>query len=372
MKNNISLVLLALLVGAGLSSFVTPVSHSDVPNWQFSIFTKIDAVNPVLMPSNKQVFTCPILKKEVKWEEKDVFNPAAVVRDGKVYLVYRAEDKIGKFAGTSRLGLAISTDGLHFTKEAKPIFYPENDAQKPLEWEGGCEDPRIVESAQGQYIMTYTSYDGKTARLMLATSKDLRKWTKHGLVFKAPKHHNTWSKSGAIVVDKVGDKMIAKKINGKYWMYWGDTDLFMATSTDLLNWTPVEDAKGQLVSVLKPRKGYFDSKLVEPGPYALFTAKGIVLLYNSANNGQTGDKSLPDMTYSAGQALFDASNPTALKDRAKKYFMTPNKPYEITGQVNNVCFVEGMVFFKNQWFLYYGTADSKIAVATSQGIPSLH
>jgi predicted GH43/DUF377 family glycosyl hydrolase len=131
-------------------------------------------------------FYLPNSKKEVKWEEKDVFNPAAVVRDGKVYLVYRAEDKIGKFAGTSRLGLAISSDGLHFKKEAKPIFYPENDAQKSLEWEGGCEDPRIVESAQGQYIMTYTSYDGKTARLMLATSKDLRKWTKHGLVFKAP------------------------------------------------------------------------------------------------------------------------------------------------------------------------------------------
>ncbi|MDI9867200.1 glycoside hydrolase family 130 protein [Flectobacillus sp. DC10W] len=372
MKNNISLASLALLVGVGLSSFNAPLSLSDVANWQFSPFTKVDAVNPVLTPSNKQVFTCPILKKEVKWEEKDVFNPAAVVRDGKVYLVYRAEDKIGKFAGTSRLGLAISSDGLHFKKEAKPIFYPENDAQKSLEWEGGCEDPRIVESAQGQYIMTYTSYDGKTARLMLATSKDLRKWTKHGLIFKAPKHHNTWSKSGAIVVDKVGDKMIAKKINGKYWMYWGDTDLFMATSTDLLNWMPVEDAKGQLVSVLKPRKGYFDSKLVEPGPYALFTTKGIVLLYNSANNGQTGDKSLPDMTYSAGQALFDASNPAVLKDRSKKYFMTPNKPYEMTGQVNNVCFVEGMVSFKNQWFLYYGTADSKIAVATSQGIPSLH
>lgn len=28
-----------------------------------------------------------------------------------------------------------------------------------------------------------------------------------------------------------------------------------------------------------------------------------------------------------------------------------------------MCFLEGMVFFKGKWFLYYGTADSKIAVA---------
>ena len=45
------------------------------------------------------------------------------------------------------------------------------------------------------------------------------------------------------------------------------------------------------------------------------------------------------------------------------YFMKPDKPYEISGQVNHVCFVEGLVKFKNKWFLYYGTADSKIAVA---------
>lgn len=40
-----------------------------------------------------------------------------------------------------------------------------------------------------------------------------------------------------------------------------------------------------------------------------------------------------------------------------------DKDYEKIGEVNNVCFVEGLVYFKNKWFLYYGTADSKIAVA---------
>ena len=44
-------------------------------------------------------------------------------------------------------------------------------------------------------------------------------------------------------------------------------------------------------------------------------------------------------------------------------FMKPDKAYEMNGQVNNVCFLEGLARFKNKWFLYYGTADSKIAVA---------
>jgi predicted GH43/DUF377 family glycosyl hydrolase len=47
--------------------------------------------------------------------------------------------------------------------------------------------------------------------------------------------------------------------------------------------------------------------------------------------------------------------------------MKPEKKYEITGQVNQVCFLEGMVPFNGKWFLYYGTADSKIAVAVHPG-----
>jgi predicted GH43/DUF377 family glycosyl hydrolase len=61
--------------------------------------------------------------------------------------------------------------------------------------------------------------------------------------------------------------------------------------------------------------------------------------------------------------LIDKSDPTKVLERMETYFMKPDKPYETTGQVNHVCFVEGLVKFKNNWFLYYGTADSKIAVA---------
>ncbi len=81
---------------------------------------------------------------------------------------------MGHPAGTSRIGLATSADGLHFTRSPAPVLYPGPDAFRSLEWEGGCEDPRVVEDEKGTYYMTYTAFDGRMARLLIATSTDLQ------------------------------------------------------------------------------------------------------------------------------------------------------------------------------------------------------
>jgi beta-1,2-mannosidase len=361
----VSFIVFTAIVFIQCKTKATEESSAKDTTWAMLPFVKSDTSNPVLTAGNNS-FTCPIVKKEVLWDEKDVFNPAAVVKDGKVYLLFRAEDKIGKYAGTSRLGLANSDDGLHFTKMPAPVFYPDNDSMKIYEWEGGVEDPRVVESEDGKYVLTYTAYDGNLARLCLATSTDLQHWTKHGLVLQG-KYKDTWSKSGAIIAKQQGEKIIAQKINGKYWMYFGDTDLFMATSEDLIHWQPLEE-NGKIKSVLKPRPGYFDSRLVESGPYALSTEAGILLLYNGMNLDEGGDTTLAKGAYCAGQALFDKNDPSKLIDRLENNFLKPDKPYEITGQVNQVCFIEGLVPYKGKWFLYYGTADSKIAVAIKDAV----
>lgn len=346
-------------------------------DWMLTPFDKQDDVNPCLVPGQLK-FLDPILNKQVAWEEKYVFNPAAVVRNGKVYLLYRAEDTVRKYAGVSRIGLAESSDGLHFTRRPIPVLYPDNDEFKKYEWEGGCEDPRIVEDDKGTYYLTYTAYDGTTARLFVATSTDLIHWKKHGSVFKNAKdgmYIDYWSKSGAIVTKRTGNKMIAAKIKGKYWMYWGESNIYLASSSNLIDWTPIPEtdpSKKQYDSLRKyeafkiafgPRKGKFDSQLVEPGPPPILTGKGIVFIYNSRNSPEYGDKNLPPGTYAAGQVLADKNDPFNILDRSDNYFFKPEKDYEIRGQVNNVCFLEGLVFFKNKWFLYYGTADSQIAVA---------
>ena len=333
--------------------------------WPILPFERMDDLNPVLTPGDGS-FLCPVRNAVVKWEEKDVFNPAAIVREGKIFLLYRAEDTVGKFAGTSRIGLATSADGFHFERLPEPVFYPDNDSLKTWEWEGGIEDPRIVETEDGRYAMTYTAYDGHVARLLVATSGDLIKWQKHGLALGYGKYRDHWSKSGAIVCRRENDRLIASKINGKYWMYWGDTDIFAATSDDLLHWQVLESPQGEPLKILSPRPGKFDCQLVEPGPPALLTDAGIVLIYNSRNLDEGGDPHLPPGTYAAGQALFDKSNPAALLDRLDDYFFKPEKPYEITGQIGNVCFLEALVPFQGKWLLYYGTADSKIAVAVKK------
>lgn len=345
--------------------------------WGFPHFEKVDSINPILSPSPLAKFIDPISKNAIKWEERNVLNPTAVVKNDTVFLIYRAQD----INGTSRIGLAFSTDGLHFTKQPSPIFFPDNDSMNDYEWNfkkkttafkdsvnlngtyfDGTEDPRIIENTDGVYFMTYTAYDGKTARLCIASSKDLITWEKHGLVLKEEK--DNWSKSGAIIGELIDERIVAKKINGKYWMYFGDTNLFMASSNDLINWEIArsEESKKK-ISVLQPRPGYFDSRLVEPGPYALFKEEGILLIYNASNARNFNDPTIPIYTYAAGQALFDKENPYKLLDRTEGNFIHPDKDYERVGEVNEVCFVEGLVYFKNKWFLYYGTADSKIAVA---------
>jgi predicted GH43/DUF377 family glycosyl hydrolase len=330
-------------------------------------FTKADAVNPILMPTRESTFYCPIRQEEVHWEVKDVFNPAVVVRDGKIHMLYRAEDSVGRYNGTSRIGLAISEDGLHFAKQPEPVFFPDEDFMKIYEWEGGIEDPRVVETDDGRYIMTYTAYDGQTARLCVASSPDLQNWEKHGMAFgdaEDGRYTDLWSKSGAIVCRKEGEKLIAQKIGDKYWMYWGDKHLHIATSEDLLDWEPLTQGDS-LMQVMSFRAGYFDSDLVEPGPPAIITDDGILLIYNGRNYGPEMNPDIEEGTYSAGQVLLSPEDPTEVLARTEQDFFRPEKDYEIFGQVNKVVFLQGLVPYSAQWYLYYGTADSKIAVATS-------
>jgi len=365
---------------AAADSIKVSQAKRDSADWALLPFTKVDSVNPVLTPG-KNSFIDPLWKKKIDWEEKDVFNPAVVVKDDKIYLLYRAQDNVGRPSGTSRIGLAESTDGFHFTRHSSPVLFPDNDPQKKYEWEGGCEDPRVVEDENGMYYMTYTAFDGKLARLLVATSTDLIHWTKRGAAFARAyngKYIDQWSKSGSIVSKYNKGKIVAVRIKGKYWMYWGDQNIWAAVSDNLIDWTPVEKnageadpiaLKGQAVNmphlriVLPTRNKKFDSDLVEPGPPAMLTDKGILLIYNSRNIPAIGDPALPEGTYTAAQVLFDKEDPTHIIHRPDRYFIKPDKPYEMIGQVNAVCFLEGLALFHDRWFLYYGTADSKIAVA---------
>jgi predicted GH43/DUF377 family glycosyl hydrolase len=277
-----------------------------------------------------------------EWEAAGTFNPAVIVRNDKIVMLYRAQDK----QGTSRLGYAESTDGIHFTRRDEPVLSPSADYEK----DGGVEDPRLVQF-DDTYYLTYTGYNKKDAQLCLATSKDLIHWEREGVIIPANKGNWNvkWTKSGAIVPEK---------INGKYWMYFLGTSADnkdqagLAYSTDLLRWTEATQTP-----VLPVRPARFDSRVAEPGPAPILTSDGIFLVYNGAD-----DK----LVYRTGIAVFDRHDPGKLLSRSDEPVFAPEKEWEKVGQVPNVVFVEGMVKWQNRYMFYYGGADMQVGVAQAR------
>ncbi|MBC7567770.1 MAG: hypothetical protein H7223_12500 [Pedobacter sp.] len=348
----------------------TPKPIAKLPFWAMGPFVRPVNVNPVISPVSTTRFYDPMQKKQLDWESNDTFNPAATVKDGKIYVLYRAEDKSGVGIGyrTSRIGLAESTNGTVMKRRETPVLFPGNDDQQEFEWTGGCEDPRVAVTADGTYLVLYTQWNKKTPRLGSATSKDLINWKKHGPIFQDAyngKFHDIASKSASVLTVLKNGKLVITKYKGKYWMYWGESHVYAATSENLVDWAPVVNADGSLKELASPRKGYFDSHLTECGPPAILTAKGIVLLYNGKNlSGANSDPSYTANSYCAGQMLFSAEDPSKYITRLDKPFMVPTESFEKSGQYPaGTVFIEGLVYYKNKYMLYYGCADSRVAVA---------
>lgn len=359
-----------LTMVASMTSCGDKKQSSAFPDWAWADFQRPEGVNPIVSPDTINRFYCPMRQDSITWEAGDTFNPAATIRDGKVVVLYRAEDNsaVGIGSRTSRLGYASSEDGLHFERRRIPVFYPADDDQKEMEWPGGCEDPRVAMTEDGMYVMLYTQWNRKQACLAVATSADLEKWQKHGPAFGEAyggRFKDEFSKSASLVTKLVGDEQVIARINGKYWMYWGERFVNVATSTDLIHWEPILDEKGEFLKVILPRKGKFDSELTECGPPAILTDQGILLFYNGKNKaGAEGDTLYTAHSYCAGQALFDASDPTRLIAQLDRPFYVPESDFEKSGQYPaGTVFIEGLVYHSRKWFLYYGCADSRVAVA---------
>jgi predicted GH43/DUF377 family glycosyl hydrolase len=340
-------------------AFLPPALHAEVADWMLGPFVRPEPAAPALRADPDAVFNDPIRKIPVHWEG-NAFNPAAIVKDGKVYLLYRSSDGLsnGNVGPTSRIGLASSADGIHFTRNPEPVLYPDNDGQKDREWPGGCEDPRCIETEDGTYVLFYTQYWGE-AKMGMATSRDLLHWTKTGpVVGHDDKGRPVQADRAASLVCSVRDgRLIATRINGKYWLYYGGGEINLMSSENLHDWTQVSSFK------FKTRDHLFDSGLVEGGPPALLTAKGIVVLYNGANKN---DPTLKHNTYTDGQALFDARDPAHLLARSEQPFFKPETPWEVHGNFDSgTVFIEGLVLFHDQWMLYFGCADTVCGVAVA-------
>jgi predicted GH43/DUF377 family glycosyl hydrolase len=317
---------------AKLATLLLALVSQDSANLPFGAWQRISGT-PIISPQGDG------------WESAGTFNPSVILVGGKFVMLYRAQDK----RGTWRLGYAESADGIHFVRRSEPVLSPEKDYEK----DGGVEDPRLVQFGD-TYYLTYTGYNKKDAQLCLAISKDLIHWERKGVILPAYKGrwNVRWTKSGAIVPEKIA---------GKYWMYYLGTtpdnndQMGLASSTDLLHWTDASD-----MPVLRVRAGKFDSRVAEPGPAPIVTPKGIVLIYNGAD-----DK----LIYRTGVAVFDLKDPRVLISRTEAGVFAPEKQWEKVGQVSNVVFVEGMVRQRERYLFYYGGADTYVGVAAAPVVP---
>ncbi len=307
----------------------------------------------------------PVLRANLsnEWESGLVYNPTAIQDEGQTFLFYRAEniaaeDHARGDVYVSRIGLASSKDGVTFTRDPNnPVLGLDGPF---AEWKTrGTEDPRVARLDNGLFVMTYTAYKGRDAkgtyhfRLFLASSRDLRHWTEHGPVFPQP------AKSAAI---------IPQKIRGKYWMYYGDNRIRLASSADGIHW----DATGTVV--LAPRPEMFDHGGVETGPAPFMTPRGILLFYNGYDKGHNAYVGTPTAgeRYSIGAALFDLQDPARVLARTARPLLEPQAAYELWKRPeqsdvhrHGVVFTNGAVVREGQLHLYYGAADAAVCVASA-------
>lgn len=300
------------------------------------------------------------------WCNKKVYN-GAIYKEGDTYrMLFRA---VGN-DWISRLGLAESVDGISFHINPSPVFSPMNQRDTK-----GCEDPRIVKFDDTYYV-TYTAFDGVTARAALTSSRDLRNWNERIVLFhdwENIQRENlpaNWSKAAAI---------FPKKINDKYYLFFGDNHIWAAVSDNLRDWQPLDSP------VLSAREGYFDSAYIEMGPPPILTSRGWLILYHGVN---TFDN---QRIYSLGAALTDINDPLKIIWRRSTPILEPTEPYEVMGMIDivdggfntlknvDMSYIEnlanenrlpkaifccGALLEGDTVRLYYGAADTVISTAT--------
>lgn len=292
------------------------------------------------------------------WQSLKVYNTGAIFTKGEYHLFFRA---VGK-DGISKIGHAFSQDGENFKVDANPLIVPENKFDSK-----GVEDPRVTRVGK-KYFLTLTAYDGRTARQAIYISNDLLEWKNPRLVFKDWHFQNNfsflvpwdeaydssvedenWSKAGAV---------FPEKINGKYWMLFGDRNIWLASSRDGDKW------KAQNEPFLHPRDAnYFDNIHIEMGPPPLKTKNGWLVLYHGIDQA---------VSYRLGCVLLDLKNPHKIISRSEKAIFEPTEEYEKKGLVDiakdkkpEIIFCCGAVVNEDILRIYYGASDSVICTATA-------
>ena len=316
-------------------------------------------------------------KRNMEFENAGVLNPA-IFKDGdSVHIFYRAVSE----GNHSTIGYARLDGPLHIAERwNEPFMVPEFDYESQ-----GVEDARIVK-IDDVFYMTYTGYDGTNARGVLATSKDLKEFKKHGVIVPPI----TYSKF-VYLAEKTGKVNENYYRNHKFYYQPADPDKKILLWDKNVVFFP-RRIDGKLVFLHRIRPGiqivkvesldeltkefwkaYFpdfhdyivmdplyqhESDYIGSGCPPIETKEGWLLIYHGVESTEKG------LIYSACAALLDLKDPSKVIARLPYALFSPEHLWERRGEVNNVVFPTGTALFGDTLFIYYGAADERIGCAS--------
>ena len=320
-------------------------------------------------------------KTENHFENFGVLNPA-VYQDGKtVHLFYRAIcDEYFSSIGHCEMDGPLKV----IKRSEEPVF----SAKESYEFKG-VEDPRITK-IEDTFYLTYTACDGINVFGAFATSTDLLHWERKGIITpklsfdeftqliqpiysKISKEHfifynyfmqyrlKNLLKEEVYVWDK-NVVFFPKKINGKYYFLHRLFPSIQIACFSNPSELTKEFWKGYVSElhkhiVMAPKYKHEDDRIGAGCP-PIETEHGWLLIYYSAQETSHG------LIYHVCAALFDLNNPSKLIVRLKKPLFSPTEPYEKEGSMRDMIYPTGTALFDGELYIYYGTANNSIAVAS--------
>jgi predicted GH43/DUF377 family glycosyl hydrolase len=272
-----------------------------------------------------------------------VFNAGAVLVGQTTLLLVRVEDR----RGISHLCAARSADGVFgWQIDQKPTFCAD-PANYPEELYG-VEDPRITfVSETGEYLIAYTAYSQSGPLVSLARTRDFVSFERLG---------------AAMAPDDKDAAVFPVRFDGRYAMvhrpsatpYIGGAHIWLSFSPDLTHW-------GEHQILLPCRQGgWWDANKIGLSPPPLLTDEGWLLMYHGVRQTIAGG------VYRLGLALLDAKDPRRVLRRADEWAFGIEESYERQGDVADVVFPCGWVVEGDELRLYYGAADTSMALATAR------
>jgi predicted GH43/DUF377 family glycosyl hydrolase len=299
--------------------------------------------NPGGEPLFVRVPTNPIITpSDVPYPANAVFNPGAAQVDGDTVLLMRVED----LRGISSLYVARSHDGIsNWRFDEKPLLTPNHSRAEEV-W--GCEDPRLTWLPEREeWAITYTAYSDRGPLVSLAMTRDFRDVVRLGPVMPPD------DKDAALLPSRIGGRwaMLHRPAPIR-----GGAHIWISFSPDLRHW-------GDHTLVIEARDGaWWDAGKIGLGPPPVAVPGGWLVMYHGAHTTASGP------IYRVGLALLDRDDPTVVLRRSDEWVLGPAATYERIGDVSKVVFPNGWIVDaeRDLVMLYYGAADSVVALATAR------